>query len=338
MNLTEDDYHAYPAWSHSVVYKYAKDGFPAIATLHDKTEPTPSMEFGSLFDSMITRGSVTKEEYVIFEDNIPPAEKKCLDTLSHITKEKNLVEVSKAEIMRAKAESMYYPNWGFDATFKHLNDYHRYFETIQSGKKVCSRKDWDDAVEMYRNFRSDKFLKELFGTKNHDGIEYLYQTQYLVDWTSEDGETVKIKIMPDLIKVDHNAKTIQPVDLKTSSVQAYRFKENFIQFRYDLQATMYTYALDQVKSKDPDYWDYEILPYIFTDISRSDKVPVSYVYDQFAESQKDGLSYTYNGREVKYKGWQQLMNEILRYERIGAVVPDGIKTEAVNNLIDIMNR
>ena len=56
MNLSEQAYHDYPAWSYSLIAKYARNGFSAIATLHDKMKPTPEMEFGSLFDSILTKG------------------------------------------------------------------------------------------------------------------------------------------------------------------------------------------------------------------------------------------------------------------------------------------
>lgn len=332
MNIPEDDYHAYPAWSHSKISKYAEKGFEALATLHEKTEPTPSMEFGSLFDSMLTKGKKTLEEYTVMKKEVPNAEKQVLVVLARKMLSPDLASVSKEAISDACIECKYQPGWGYDAKYRHLFEHADYYRSLCMGKKIVSEKDWTDAVEMMRVFRADPYISTLFGTKSTDDIEYLYQTQFLVDWITDDGQTVKIKVMPDLIVVNHKEKTIQPVDLKTSFVPAWNFKENFIKYHYEHQACMYTYALEQIIKNDEYYKDFEILKYLFVDISRSDKVPVTYVYDQYAQS--DGMQF----KNYKYKNWQTLLNEIIRYENSNAVVPDYIRRDGPNDLIEILNR
>ena len=339
MNIEEEAYHAYPAWSYSMIAKYAKEGFAAIPTLHDKTEPTPSMEFGSLFDSFITKGKATLDEYVVIEKEVPAAEKKALRSLADICNEPNMMAIPKETILKSCELSGYKmdTNWGFDAKFKHLNEYEAYYRALVSGKKVVSKTDWNDAVEMFKVFRNDPYLKELFGTKDTDDIEYIYQSQFLIDYTTESGETVKIKIMPDLIVVNHKDKTIQPVDLKTSSIPAWQFKENFLKFRYDIQANLYSDVLQVIIDNDDDYKDYAILPYLFSDISRSDKVPVTYEYNQLAEDQLDGFTYYVGDKTYHYKSWRKLLDEILEYEKTQAVVPVNIKLQQPNNLLEVLN-
>lgn len=339
MNIEEEAYHAYPAWSYSMIADYAKNGFAAIATLHDKKEPTPSMEFGSLFDSLLTKGKATLDEYVVMDKDVPQAEKKCLAAIASECNIPNLMEVPRELIMKCAADSKYKAdtNWGFEAKFKHLNEYEAYYRALVAGKKVVSKADWDDAVQMYHVFRKDDYLKRLFGTKNTDDIEYIYQAQFLIDHTVSSGEVVKIKIMPDLIVVNHKDKTIQPVDLKTSSVPAWQFKENFIKFRYDIQAQLYTYALQVICNNDEDYRSYTILPYLFTDISRSDKVPVTYTYNQFAEDQQDGFTYYVDGKTYMHKHWTVLLDNILEYEKTKAVVPFNIKLGEPNDLLEAIN-
>lgn len=339
MNLEEEQYHAYPAWSYSMIADYAKNGFSAIATLHDKKEPTPSMEFGSLFDSILTKGKATLDEYVVMDKEVPQAEKKCLRALSEICNVPNLMNVPKDVILKACEISGYKSdtNWGFDAKFKHLNEFEAYYRALIAGKKVVSRTDLDDAAEMFRIFRNDPYLKNLFGSKDTDDIEYIYQAQFLIDYTTSKGETVKIKIMPDLLKINHKEKTIQPVDLKTSGIPAWQFKENFLKFRYDIQAQLYSDVLTIIKDNDPDYKDYTILPYLFSDISRSDKVPVTYVYDQFADDQRDGFTFYVGDKTYHYKSWRILLEEILDYEKTNAVVPNNIKLSEPNSLLDVLN-
>lgn len=338
LNLQEQAYHDYPAWSYSKIAKYAKEGFSAVdAILNGKhDEPTASMEFGSLFDSMITKGKKTLDDYIVYDGSVPPSEKRVLDCLAQRTEASSLMSIPLNIIQQAMDDCQYYTNWKCDTRFKRLCEYQQYFEAASSGKKIVSRADWDDAVEMYKVFRSDSFLKELFGTKSTDEVEYLYQMQFLVDWELSEWHTVKLKIMPDLLKIDHVNKTVQPVDLKTSSIPAWNFKENFIKYRYDIQAKLYSDVL-RVVLDDADMKMYTILPYLFTDISRSDKIPVTYVYDQTSPEQQESFSFTSKGKSYTYKGWQTLLNEILDYQDTNAKVPSNIELGKPNDILEIIN-
>ena len=85
LNLKEQDYHDYPAWSYSIIAKYARDGFGSLPTLHDKTKVTPAMEFGSLFDSILTRGKDTLNDYVVSDASVPEAERNALEYIASCT-------------------------------------------------------------------------------------------------------------------------------------------------------------------------------------------------------------------------------------------------------------
>lgn len=339
LNLSEQDYHNYPAWSYSIISKYAKEGFSAIATLHDKTEPTPSMQFGSLFDSILTKGKKTLDDYVVFEGEIPPAaEKKVLEYLAALPDTpENLNEVSDSLFETTTTVCEYYPKWGLTARIKHLLDYSTYYNVLKSKKSIVSKQDWEDAIEMAKTFRTNPYLNQLFGTSNTNDVEYIYQSQFVVDYTLPSGRVIKIKIMPDLLKINHKEKTIQPVDLKTSAIPAWNFKENFLKFRYDLQAKIYSDILIQIMQTDEELKDYIMLPYLFTDISRSDKVPVTFVYDQTSEEQANGFVVTISDKTYTYKSWQVLLDEILSYEEASALVPSYISTTQPNNILDIIN-
>ncbi len=336
LKLKEQDYHNLPVWSYSMIAKYAKEGFAAIATMHEKTEPTPSMEFGSLFDSIITKGKSTLDEYVVYDREVPAAEKRVLDMLATMTSCNILAEVPEDIIATATANCAYYPKWGYDAKYKHLIEYADYFAIARTGKKIVSKVDWDDAMAMARVFRDDEYLKDLFGTKNTKDIEYVYQAQFAAEVMLPSGRVEKVKIMPDLLKINHTEKTVQPVDLKTSAMPAYNFKDNFLKFRYDLQAATYTDVLRIVMDQSDDLADYTILPYLFTDVSRTDKVPVTYVYDQTDPSQANGFCYTSGDKVYQYKHWTVLLDEIIKLDEEHAVVPSYISTTSPNNILDLI--
>lgn len=334
LNLSEEDYHDYPAWSYSKIARYARDGFAALKTLHDRTEPTPSMEFGSLVDALITSPERAAQYSVMYRE-VPPAEKKVLNRLAQSGVER-LDDVPDSSFAIATEDCQYYPKWGLDTRIRHLKEYGDYYETVASGKTPVSETDWLDATDMAYAVTTDAYLRTLFGKTDGD-VEYLYQTQFLTQHTLPSGKTVPVKIMPDVIRIDHRKKTVQPIDLKTSSQPGYNFKESFLKFRYDIQASLYSDVLQEVMTANGCCDGYEMLPYLFVDISRTDKVPVTYRYDQTDFTQSDGLSFSSNGRTYSYKGWRTLLDEILYYESTSATVPLGMKTDGPNDLLEILN-
>ena len=332
LNIPEQEYHEYPAWSYSMIAKYARNGFSAISTIHDKMKPTPEMEFGSLFDSILTRGKKTLDEYVVVDFSVPDAEKKVLDALL-VRFSVPFLEISMNDFLETADSVSYQMKWKSDTRYQKVAAYSNYYDTLRSGKKVVSQKDWDDAVEMAKVFRSDPYLKTIFGTKNTEDVEYIYQPQFVVDYETEFHGTVKVKCMFDLLVVNHKDKTIQPVDLKTSSMPAYDFPEHFVKMRYDIQGDEYSDVLRIVIDELPEYQNYSILPYLFTDVSRTDMVPVTFVYDQTA-----GLSFTKGDKTYTYKRWNDLLDEIIEYEDSNAVAPSYIDVQGPNDLISILQR
>lgn len=336
LNIPEEQYHAYPAWSYSIIAKYARNGFSAIATLHDKTKPTPEMEFGSLFDSILTKGRKTLDEYIVDSTNmtIEPAEKAVFDTMLSMGYTEPYESLSIADIENAmnKCDSFCSKYKKQDTRRSHLLNASGYYNLRRTGKKVVSQIDWDDAVEMARVFRNDAYLKTIFGTKSTDDVEYIYQSQFVITVDIE-GEDVKVKFMPDLMIVNHTQKTIQLVDLKTSSIPGYEFADHFLKLRYDIQGELYSDGIKQIISTDPEYSDYTVLPYLFTDISRTDKVPVTYQIDF-----SNGFSFTKGDKVYQYKTWKELLAEILVYEANEAKVPSYIRTDGPNDLLEILSR
>lgn len=332
MNLSESDYHAYPAWSHSLIFKYARDGFSSLATITQPVEPTASMRFGSLVDCMVTRGmEEARNSYVVLENNIPNAERKVLDTLCSLTDATDFADVPQEILVEAIKICEYQPRWSYNAQYSHIAAYAHYYDIIASGKEIVSAEDWQDACDMTEALHNDTYCGTLFKQTSTDDIEYLYQMQYLVPVHVADEDT-KLKIMADLIIVDHKNKTIQPIDLKTSSEPAYKFKDNFVKYRYDLQAQCYNYAIERVAFED--YADYTILPYLFVDISRVDKVPVAYRYD--VQEQSDGLTFG-SDKVYHFKTWLDYLSEILEYQKSNAIVPKEITLDGPNDIVELLS-
>lgn len=330
LNIPEEEYHAYPAWSYSLIARYAKEGFSAISTIHDPIATTSSMEFGSLFDCIITDGANLNKRYVVSDTTPPPAEKLVYDNLLKRTN-KPYADISQETLVSAIEDTGYSSKYKkLDTQLSHLNEFSEYYDIRRTGRKVVSSEDMNDALQMATNFKSNPFIQRLFG--NPVTTEYIFQLQ-LVANMNVNGRKAKVKCMLDAVAVNHDDKTIQPIDIKTSAMPAYDWPENFLKFRYDIQASLYTSVLRTVVNAHAEYKDYTILPFVFCDISRSDKQPVSYVYDPCSESQADGLSF----KEYRYKNWRELLAEIIDYEESEATVPAGIVLDDANDLVSILN-
>lgn len=330
LNVSEEEYHAYPAWSYSLIARYAKEGFSSIATIHDPIAATSSMEFGSLFDCIITDGENLNNRYVVSDTTPPPAEKLVYDNLLKKTNEP-FAEIPQEMLITAIEDTGYSSKYKkLDTQLSHLNEFSEYYDVRRTGRKAVSREDMDDALQMASNFKSNPFIKKLFGDPYN--TEYIFQLQLVANMNVK-GKKAKVKCMLDAVTINHEDKTIQPIDFKTSAMPAYDWPENFIKFRYDIQASLYTSVLRTVINAHDEYKDYTILPFVFCDISRTDKQPVSYVYDPCSEDQADGLSF----KEYRYKNWRELLAEIIDYEESDATVPTGIVLDDANDLVAILN-
>lgn len=334
--MSEQEYHAHSAWSYSQIARYAREGFSAITNIHNPITATAAMEFGSLLDAMLTQPEKVNDMYAVLETTPPPAEKGVLDALMLRTTDA-FESVPENTIISVMDMVGYQPKWKNDTRLAKVASYAKYFNIRQSGKKIVSQQDWNDAVEMVDIIHNDVYLKDIFGQGIKNGMEYLYQMKIFFNVLVEiDGDeyVVDMKAMPDLVVVNHNDKTIQPVDLKTSSLPAYNFPDSFVKFRYDIQASIYTCALMRLRDADTSYVDYKILPYLFVDISREDKVPLVFNYDPLAEDQILGLSYG----EYHYKHWTELLAEIIKYENEMAKVPSYLTLDKPNDIVSLLNR
>ena len=334
-NITESDYHAHPAWSYSQIARYAREGFSAITNIHNPITPTAAMEFGSLLDAMLTQPENVNDMYAVLNNTPTPAVKSVLDALCLRTTSK-FSEIARPVLEQVIEDSGWNANLKMDTRISKLAAFSEYFDIRQSGKKIVSNEDWNDAAQMADIIKNDVYLKDIFGYGIKNGVEYLYQMKIFFNILVEingDEFDIEMKSMPDLVIVNHNDKTIQPVDLKTSSAPAYEFPDNFIKFRYDIQAGVYTCALDHLKDKTLEYNEYKILPYLFVDISREDKVPLVFNYDPLDWSQKDGLSYG----DYKYKDWVDYLTELIKYENEKAKVPSYLALDKPNDIIEILN-
>lgn len=305
--VTEPEYRADPALSYSTLAKYERKGrFNSLPTLFDK-DVSPSLTFGSLVDCLMT-GSAQD-----FNDQFLVAEfPKLSDALLLITQTLfakygkpvdevddmfgdahqylSVDEIPDADISAVGKQCDFWANdkWNNVRAKKiregGISEYYKLL-VLADGKDVINQKDMDDAYAAIEALRSSDNTAFFFAPNNTevDGIERLYQLKF----KGEDPVThVKYRNMADLIVVDYNAKTIQPIDLKTSSHFEWEFHKSFVDWRYDIQARLYWRNIKQNIEKDEYFKDFKLLPYKFIVVNRVTLQPQ--VWD-FPLTQAEGL-------------------------------------------------
>lgn len=105
----------------------------------------------------------------------------------------------------------------------------------------------------------------------------------------------------DYIDVDHEAKTIRGIDLKTGSKPVSEFMSNFTKYRYYLQSNLYQVALVEYMRLNG-IEDYEVLPFQFLYCGRYEKIPTFItVSEKWQVASTHGFTtksgYTYRGLE-----------------------------------------
>lgn len=92
-------------------------------------------------------------------------------------------------------------------------------------------------------------------------------------------EGVVFKALLDIVKINHESKVICPADLKTMSEYVTSFPNKIIKWRYDIQQTLYTLAIQAYRDKY--YPDYTIEGFRFVVISSQEinKPIVYHVYN-----------------------------------------------------------
>lgn len=233
--VDEDTYREDNALSYSILAKYERSGFNELGSLFDKVE-TPSLTFGSAVDSLITGGKKEFDERFIVADF--PA---MSPTFMQITKQlfskysekyDKLGDIPDQDIMDYTEIVKFYPNWRPATRAKAIKEqgeeYYRLLY-LAKGKTVLDSQTYTDILNTVEALHSSESTKWYFQEDNpFDNIERLYQLKFKATL-----EGIDYRCMADLIVVDHDAKIVQPVDLKTSSKKEWDFYKSFIDWRYE---------------------------------------------------------------------------------------------------------
>lgn len=212
-----------------------------------------------------------------------------------------------------------------------------YDALVASGDKtVISAEDFFKANQIVTTLKSNPYTRRYFVNET-PGIELMFQVPLL--WTiaykslmeGENGRAklVNAKSLLDVIRIDHNNKTIQPIELKTG---AEGFYKSYRRFKRHLQGTMYHDAVISTVDMSGDHEGYVVEPlrFIYADTNLVYAPTVYKMSPIELDIGRNGKQYTVTiGESVttydayleryfskyKVKGYKQLVAELEWHEK-----------------------
>lgn len=267
---------------------------------------------GSLVDDMLLNPKVLDDKYfrmkaINISDKVKQITLYIHDVFNTYEDGKwNDSELDKV-ILKACLVYSHQPKWGDDAKIKNIRKAgEHYFIALNEakGRRIVSDADYNKATIAVAALKSDPitgvFLKE---TKDCTIIKHKV-IQFELDG-------VKIKGELDEVYIDHMAKTITPIDYKTTGMPISLFNNEFWKYRYDFQAATYFYGI-QLDSEIKEYLDkgYTLLDfrYIVVEIESNNSPLVHRVSDKVMDIGLHGGTRT--------NGWklEGLHNALNRYK------------------------
>lgn len=331
--VPEPTYRADSAISYSTLSRFEREGWRKLGSLFDKIE-TPSLTFGSAVDTKLTDGDEAFNERFIVCD-FPPLS----DTLISITKflHKNFHEnhrklsmIDDAEISRAALMFNYYANPKYEnfrvKSIKESCDEYYSLLTLAGDKTVLSQNDYADVMACVDELKTNPATKYFFSSNPFEAhIEKVFQLKFRAEF-----QGIPVRCMFDEIIVDHEKKVIYPIDLKTTGHPEEEFEGSFSQWRYDIQAKLYTYILQECIKNDEYFKDFKIQSYQFVVINRRTVAPIVWVYEG-----NFGQVDLKDEKGNILRDWRKILDELHYYLRYAGKY--SIRAMANNYVLKISN-
>lgn len=331
---TESEYRADNAYSYSTIAKFEREGFNNLDKLFDKVE-SPSLTFGSMVDCLMTdtQEDFDKRFFVADFPGLPDSQKKMVDYLWQWNHEKysSLADIPNKDIIEASEFFSFQLNWKPETRAKVIKENGgEYYDllTLAESREVISQSLYLNALACVDSLKTSDATKFYFEKDNpfDKDIERLYQLKFKGEY---DG--IPLRCMMDECYVDHKNKIIYPIDLKTSSKKEWDFPKSFIEWRYDIQGTLYAEILRQNLVKDEYFKNFKIASYKFIVINRYSLTPLVWEFGQTFSRVGCSLG------DKKFRGWREIVKELDFYLKNESKVPKGININTLNKIEDYFN-
>jgi len=283
-NVSEPEYRADPALSHSTLARYEENGrFSSLPTLFDKLT-TPSLVFGSMVDTLLT-GS--EEEFanlfmVVDDPNISDTLKEITYRLLELYPDTDFDNIPDEVLAEVGKEKDFWANDKYIANRIKLikQNCKTYFCVLKlsQGKTIVSPQDVEDARRCANALRTSEKTKDLFAA--NDPFNSNIRRYYQLKFKCTDPTGIEYRSMLDLIIVDYERKIIWPYDLKTTSFNEWEFPRAIVKYKYHDQARLYWRNLRQNLDKDEYFKDFKLMDFRFICINRKNCLPLVWVFEK----------------------------------------------------------
>lgn len=334
--VSEDEYRADKALSYSTLAKYERTGFNGLSSLFDKID-TPSLTFGSAVDSIITGGQQEFDERFMVADfpSIKPAVIPVVKSLFSLHSEfySSLKDIPENIVITVADDFQFQQNWKPETRAKVIKEQaEQYYKLLYLAKdKVIIDTDtYNDVIKAVNALKESPSTGWYFQEDTpFDDYQRFYQLKFKSTFYGID-----FKCMADLIIADNSRKVIIPVDLKTSSKPEWDFYKSFFEWRYDIQARLYSKIIRDNIMRDPIFREYTVTDYRFIVVNRKTLTPLVWQYpDTF---KKDTLYYGKN-KQIIARDPVVIGKELYDYLNKEHKVPIGIELVKNNNINDWSN-
>ena len=338
-DVTEEIYRADKALSYSTLARYEREGFNGLNKLFDKLE-TPSLTFGSAVDSIITGGYEEFDERFMVADfpSIPDSIIKIVKSLftKFSSVYRTIEKIPDDSIIQETVNQSYQLNWKPETRAKVIKEKgFEYYNLlyVAGSRSILDTTTYQDVCNAVRALKESKATEFYFREDNpfDSDIERFYQLKFKGIF---DG--VEYRNMADLLIVNHKDKTIQPIDLKTSSHTEWDFHKSFIEWNYQIQARLYWRIIRQnMDNKDSYFRDFKLLDYMFIVVNRKTLTPLVWTCP-FTKLR--GTLYFGKNKQIEMRDPLDIGKELSNYLVSNTNVPNGINETSSNNLEDWLNK
>lgn len=285
-----------------------------------KDEDKSHFNLGGCVDDLLTSNNF-EEKYII--KDFEPLTGLMLELYNNIKKEiaekqlKNEIVISNDYLLSKVKELGLYSNIKneeliikkFDDNFKGILD----SLFLNDNKKIISMEEYILSKRIAESLANNYFTCQYFSKiKNVETF-----SQYEIYWKYLD-QNIKCKL--DKLIIDHNNKTITPIDIKTMGEYTSLFSKSFIKWKYYYQASLYSAAVyyNITKGLLPDY---KVLPFTFiVETTMSDYIGEPKIFEVSENTLKianSGGILNINNYDYNIVGWHQLIEDKIWYDENG---------------------
>jgi len=220
---------------------------------------------GSAVDCILTQGEKVFEDFY----HVSSVENKPSDTIKSILHQvfdsvktlfgENVGNITNYAdiVLRCCNEHKYQSNWGDSTRINKICESWEYWEDLKKSqnKTVLSLEEYAIVTKVVQSLQENIHTSKYFSEEGN--VEILNQLPIYFKY-----EDIDCKALLDRVIINHDNKTIQPIDIKTTGESTFYFHKKIKKFGYYIQASWYTEALKHWVS-DKKFSGYRILPFKF---------------------------------------------------------------------------